>query len=90
MGSVQDPEMAGISVGALTNAKGISPSMLEAINKCDKDRNGVISPEELLNIIQGEKEAVQTSRLLKKVIIILVVLLFLTIAAVAGVTYGIV
>ena len=90
MTSIQDPESTGISVKSLEAAAFVSPKLIESIKKADEDNDGFISAEELVHIIQAEQQAVQSSRILRKIIIALAVLLFLNVAATAGLTYGIV
>ena len=87
MASAEDPEAGGINVRAL---QALSPSIRESIKRADVDGDGVISPEELVQIIHEEQNAVQSSRLLKKIVIALSLLLFFAVASIAGLTYGIV
>jgi hypothetical protein len=68
----------------------LSPAMREAIKRADGDGNGVITADELIQVIQEEQNAVSSQRLLKKIVIALAVLLVLAVASIAGLTYGIV
>lgn len=90
MATVQDPESSGINVRSLEAAASLNPRLKESIKKVDKNNDGFISADELVQIIQAEQDAVQSTRLLKKIIAALAVLLILNIAATAGLTYGIV
>jgi hypothetical protein len=90
MATVQDPESSGINVRSLEAASSLNPRLKESIKRVDKNNDGFISADELVQIIQAEQDAVQSTRLLKKIIAALAVLLILNIAATAGLTYGIV
>jgi hypothetical protein len=55
MATVQDPEVAGISVSALKASASLSPKLFklfDSIQKADHDNDGFLSPGELVNIIQ--------------------------------------
>jgi len=79
-----------ISIAALEEAAEVNPKLLQRLRTADLDKDGQISAQELVHIIQDEQKAKADRKLLIWVIAALAVLLVLNIAATAGLTYGIV
>ena len=85
-----DTESGAIPVRALLAAKSLAPALRARIAAADADGNGSLSPDEVLDVLRSEVALASERRVLRRVAVVLAVGLVLAIAAIAGLTYGVV
>lgn len=93
MGKPEGPPVQhpmGIDVEKFLKSKSLSASMKAQIKAADADGDGMISTEELLQVIGAEKTLRRERALLIRILIALGVACLLIIAAVVGLTYAVV
>ncbi|WPT16663.1 hypothetical protein PSENEW3_00004671 [Picochlorum sp. SENEW3] len=71
-------------------AKIASPSVLKRIKEVDIDKDGNLSMQELIQLVQSEQKAHADRRLFRNFLIALVVAVLILVAALVGAVYGIV
>ena len=67
-----------------------SPSIMKRVNEADTDKDGVLSVQELIQLVQSEQKAHADRRLFRNFLIALVVAVLILVAALVGAVYGIV
>ena len=67
-----------------------SPSIVKRIKEADIDKDGVLSVQELIQLVQSERRAHADRRLFRNFLIALVVAVLILVAALVGAVYGIV
>ena len=88
--SSADAESGGIAIRTLLTSKSLTPEVRARIAAADVDGDGSLSVEELVMVMQSEVALASERRVLRRVAVVLAVGLVLAIAAVAGLTYGVV
>ena len=87
---VTDAERGSIPVRALLAAKSLAPALRARIAAADADGNGSLSPNEVIDVLRSEAALASERRVLRRVAAALAVGLVLAVAAIAGLTYGVV
>jgi hypothetical protein len=85
-----DTESGTISVRSLLAAKSLVPALRARIAAADADGDGSLSPDEVLDVLRSELALASERRVLRRVAAALAVGLVLAVAAIAGLTYGVV
>jgi hypothetical protein len=88
--SANDTESGSITVRVLLASKSLSPTVRARITAADRDGDGVLSVDEVLAVLRSESALVLERRVLRRVAIVLAVGFVLAIAAIGGLTYGVV
>jgi hypothetical protein len=85
-----ETESGAIPVRALLAAKSLTPALRARIADADADADGSLSPDEVLDVLRSELPLALERHMLRRAAAALAVGLVLAIAAIAGLTYGVV
>ena len=85
-----DEENGAIPVRALLASKSLTPALRARIAAADTDADGSLSVDEVLDVLRSEAALASERRVLRRVAAVLAAGLVLAIAAVGGLTYGVV
>jgi hypothetical protein len=80
----------GLNLADLLEAPGLSSTLRERLQAADANGDGIISPSEMIEVMQIEIHATRDKKLMGRVLIVLGVACLLIIAAVVGLTYAVV
>ena len=78
------------SVNRLVGVKSFSPSFVDRIKGADLDNDGNLSIEEVLKVIESEHAAAGSKKLYKRILLVVGIASLVLVAALCGITYGIV
>jgi hypothetical protein len=88
--AAEDEERGAIPVRALLASKSLTPAVRARIAAADADGDGALSADEVLDVLRSEAALASERRALRRVAGVLAVGLVLAVAAVGGLTYGVV